>query len=179
MMLLSESVHKATGAPLRNVRTSWPAVYAALRRGGMDSLPSQIGAVATIAVECPPFMPISEWGEHPEYDTGPKAKRLGNTPEPDGDGQRYEGRGFIQLTGRANYYFYGGLLKVDLIAHPERALEPGIAASIFALYWKQRKIAPMCERGDWKAVRRAVNGGLTHYDRFFNVVKALDPEATP
>lgn len=56
------------------------------------------------------------------------AKRLGNTQP--GDGARYCGRGYPQLTGRANYAHAGEALGVDLVNHPERALEPEIAAQV-------------------------------------------------
>jgi putative chitinase len=56
------------------------------------------------------------------------AKRLGNTRP--GDGGRYPGRGYPQLTGAANYAKAGEALGVDLLGHPERALEPDIAAKV-------------------------------------------------
>jgi putative chitinase len=56
------------------------------------------------------------------------AKRLGNTQP--GDGILFPGRGYPQLTGRANYVKAGEALGVDLVGHPERALEPEIAAEI-------------------------------------------------
>lgn len=56
------------------------------------------------------------------------AKALGNTQA--GDGVRFHGRGYVQLTGRANYRRASEELGIDLIAEPERALAPDIAAKI-------------------------------------------------
>ena len=55
---------------------------------------------------------------------------LGNTQP--GDGVRFKGRGYVQITGRLNYQRYAGLLGVDLTAHPERAADPEVAARICA-----------------------------------------------
>lgn len=82
------------------------------------------------------FMPIMEKGGAAylsKYDTGKLAKALGNTPEADGDGIFYAGRGFVQLTGRRNYGLAGAELGLDLLNHPELALERAIAAKI--LVW--------------------------------------------
>lgn len=68
-----------------------------------------------------------------KYDTGPLAAALGNTPEADGDGILYAGRGLVQLTGRRNYREAGKFLGVDLLSHPDLALEPSNAAKI--LIW--------------------------------------------
>jgi putative chitinase len=62
-----------------------------------------------------------------------KAKELGNlTP---GDGAKYAGRGYVQLTGKTNYAKATAKLKslgidVDLVANPDRAMDPAIAAAI-------------------------------------------------
>jgi predicted chitinase len=56
------------------------------------------------------------------------AKRLGNT-EP-GDGVRFHGRGYVQLTGRSNYQKASRLVGSDLVADPDLALDPEIAGKL-------------------------------------------------
>lgn len=53
---------------------------------------------------------------------------LGNTVS--GDGPRFKGRGFVQITGRRNYTIWGRKLGIDLISRPEKASIPEIAAII-------------------------------------------------
>ena len=55
-------------------------------------------------------------------------KFLGNT-EP-GDGPRFKGRGFVQITGRRNYRIWSNKLGINLIDNPEKAALPEIAALI-------------------------------------------------
>lgn len=124
-----------------------------------------IAALATIGVEVNRFEPINEYrnadGSIPSYWHGY-----------DG-GWVYHGRGFIQLTHLYNYRAYGQMLGVDLAGSPELALDPYIAAAVLALYFKQRGIAGMAEAGDWRAVRRAVNGGYNGWDAFALYVNRL------
>jgi putative chitinase len=56
------------------------------------------------------------------------ARRLGNTQP--GDGARFAGRGYVQLTGRSNYARAGRKLNIDLIGQPDLALKPDVAAVI-------------------------------------------------
>ena len=79
---------------------------------------------------------------------------LGNT-EP-GDGPRYRGRGWIQVTGRRNYRTAGLALGVDLEAEPERAAEPEIAWRVAAWFWRSRALADVT---DLERVTRRINGG--------------------
>jgi len=64
------------------------------------------------------------------------AQHLGNTQP--GDGYRYRGRSFLQLTGRANYERYGRLSGVGLIDNPELANDPEAGAKICVAYIKDR-----------------------------------------
>ena len=65
---------------------------------------------------------------------GMKNNGLGNTEA--GDGYKYRGRGFIQLTGRSNYQKIGDIIGEDLIGNPELMNDPGIAAKASAAYFK-------------------------------------------
>ena len=94
------------------------------------------------------------------------ANRIGNGPTESGDGFRYRGRGYLQLTGRDNYRRFGGLIGIDLEADPERAAEPATAWLIAAGYLAIRKRAgktafQWADDDNVEAVTRIVNGG-TH-----------------
>jgi len=85
---------------------------------------------------------------------------LGNTEA--GDGYRYRGRGFIQLTGRANYKAMSDRIAVkgvDLVVEPDRAAEPDIAARIAVAFWKMKALNTAADRDDVGAVTRIINGG--------------------
>lgn len=78
------------------------------------------------------MQPIHERGAKAyfaKYEPGTSiGKNLGNTLK--GDGYRFRGRGYVQITGRANYAKAGKKLGRDLIAKPDDALLPDVAAFI-------------------------------------------------
>lgn len=169
-----EQISHALGVygPLENVRANWPLIQAAIEKQEIDSLPCRIAVLATVAVETGNFSPIKERGG-PAYFTKMYEGRsdLGNT-EP-GDGAKFRGRGYIQITGRLNYTNYGKAIGVDLVGNPDLALDPAIAAEVLALYFRQRNIPRLAELAKWESVRRRVNGGLNNWARFLEYVTAL------
>ena len=63
------------------------------------------------------------------------ARDLGNTTV--GDGAKFAGRGYVQLTGRRNYAKAKAELGIDLIANPDRAMDAEVAAQIMRLGMSQ------------------------------------------
>jgi predicted chitinase len=86
------------------------------------------------------------------------AKILGNTHP--GDGERYFGRGFIQITGRDNYRMAGDAIGIDLVKHPELAAKPDVAAKIAVWYWKTRVKPNVANFNDTTAVTKLINPAL-------------------
>lgn len=76
-----------------------------------------------------------------------------------GDGRRFMGRGYLQITGRANYASYGTLTGQPLTTIPELAEAPLVALNIACLYWKSRKIDDPAGKNDIAEVTRRINGG--------------------
>jgi len=93
----------------------------------------------------------------PKY--SPKtAKILGNKHV--GDGEKYHGRGFIQLTGRDNYRMASQALGIDLLNNPELAERPDVAAKIAIWYWQTRVKPYINNFNDTKAVTQKINPAL-------------------
>lgn len=86
------------------------------------------------------------------------ANRLGNGNEASGDGWRYRGSGYKQLTGRSNYREIGGIVNLDLKGNPELAREPKAAASIAFAFWDARQCSPLADLGDVEGVTERING---------------------
>jgi hypothetical protein len=108
------------------------------------------------------MQPITEYGQQSyfnKYEPGTRiGKALGNTQP--GDGYRYRGRGYVQITGRANYAKAGAKLGVDLIGNPEAALNPDLAARILVRgctegWFTGKKLS---DYSDYVNMRRVVNG---------------------
>lgn len=97
-----------------------------------------------------------------KYDTGTLVARLGNTPALDGDGQRYRGRGLIQITGRQNYQQCSlGLFGDErLLASPELLEQPQWAAESAAWFWAQNGLNELADRDQFNSITRRINGGL-------------------
>ena len=169
----ADQIASVLGCAMDAVEEQWPLLVQAMTEQGIDDRLSLIAALATIGVEVPSFQPINEYGGDAYFTRMYEGRAdLGNTQP--GDGARYHGRGFIQLTGRANYRWYGQLLDLPLEDNPDLALQPDVAARILAVYFAQRDIPGCAARGDWVGVRRRVNGGLNGWSRFIQLVGALE-----
>jgi len=87
------------------------------------------------------------------YNTG-KGKGLGNTQE--GDGGKYIGRGYIQLTGRSNYARYGTMIGQDLLGNPQLLNTPAIAAEVAVKYMLDRCKVAQSDPGYFEAACKAI-----------------------
>ncbi len=169
--------------PVDNVKTNLPHVLEALDEADLVDKTMVLMALATICAETESFQALSERlskfntspGGHP-FDLYDRRRDLGNQGAP--DGERFRGRGFVQLTGRANYQRYGQILGLgnSLIAKPERANEPKFAAALLAHFLKdkERIIKEALLHDDLRAARRAVNGGSHGLDRFTQAYRIGD-----
>ena len=87
-----------------------------------------------------------------------KAKQLGNKKV--GDGARYKGRGYIQLTGRYNYKRAGQALGLPLEQKPELVEKPEVAAQVAIWFWKNRVQPKVDDFGNTPAATKPINSGL-------------------
>ena len=92
---------------------------------------------------------------------------MGNGDEESGDGWKYRGRGFIQITGHDNYASYG-------IADSPDTLDPCDSAGWF---WNTKGLNQIADGDDIMTITRVINGGLNGLDdrknRLANIKKSM------
>ncbi|WP_170113314.1 peptidoglycan-binding protein [Ahniella affigens] len=106
--------------------------------------------------------------------------RLGNTAP--GDGYKYRGRGFIQLTGKDNYAAVGAVAKLDLVNQPDLAAAADSALHVSCAYWDWRNLNPICDQGDFVTLTQKINGGtvgLQDRYRWLSQVQDIVPWPLP
>jgi len=181
-----ESVAKMfPGVPVANITENLPFVLQALADAGLGDKNMILMALATIRAETGNFTPLSEFQSKfntppggPPFSLYDNRHDLGNQGPP--DGANFRGRGYIQLTGRANFLEHGQAigLGTQLIDNPKLANQPDIAAKLLASFLKskEQKIRNALAAGDLKLARKLVNGGshgLAEFTQAFNTGKNL------
>ena len=139
-----------------------PVLNTAMVRYQIVGTLRQAAFIAQVGHESGQFRYVRELGGEQnlsKYDTGSLAKRLGNTPEADGDGQKYCGRGLIQVTGRANYLECGEALGLDLIKQPELLEVPQYACMSAAWFWTTKGLNTLADAGQFDKITQRINGG--------------------
>ncbi|WP_019506017.1 peptidoglycan-binding protein [Pleurocapsa sp. PCC 7319] len=162
-------------APRSNIVKYLPLILNALEKLDLGDRNMVLIALSTIRAESASFAPISEFRSR--YNTTPGKHAfnrydfradLGNGAL--GDGAKYKGRGFIQLTGKANYRRYSRRLGLGtrLVNNPELANDPKIAADLLAYFLKDKEnvIRQDLAKSNLRAARRRVNGGTHGIQQF-------------
>ena len=162
--------------PLADCETYLPGILAALQEYDILEKKVLIGILATVRVETGGLQPIHEWGGESYWQQYEGRQDLGNVNT--GDGVKYHGRGYIQLTGRANYRLYGEKLQVDLENNPDLAMDPSVSARVLACYFKDRGVDAAARAEDWRQVRKLVNGGYHGWDTFAQYIDRAKAQIT-
>jgi putative chitinase len=102
------------------------------------------------------------------------ANRMGNRDEASGDGWRFRGSGWLQLTGHANFFHAGKALGVDFVMNPELVRTPKYAALTAGWFWSTHNCNALAEAEDWTGLTKKINGGtIGLQDRIKHINEAL------
>ncbi|MFW0788040.1 glycoside hydrolase family 19 protein [Gordonia sp. CPCC 205333] len=149
---LTDDDAKATIEPLNR----------AMKDGEINTPLRQAAFLSQLAVESDRWRTTEEYANGDAYEG---RGDLGN--EWPGDGPRFKGRGYIQVTGRENYTQMSGDLGVDFVSDPELAADPKYAYPVSVWYWNSRGINSAADGGDIDLVSQLVNGG--EYGKAHNI----------
>lgn len=100
------------------------------------------------------------------------SNRMGNGDEASGDGYRYRGRGFIQLTGRENYRNIGNRIGLDIENNPDIVSgDVATALKVAADYWDSKNLNKFADKDDIRAITKLINGGYNGLEDRIRLLK--------
>jgi putative chitinase len=135
------------------------SLLTAAKAAGINDATELAQFMAQMAHESGDFRYLQEiWGPTSAQKGYEGRKDLGNTQP--GDGYKFRGRGYVQLTGRANYRAFGGMIGADLENNPDLASQPDIAAKLAVAYWRTRVKSRVRDFENTRAVTKLINGGF-------------------
>ncbi len=104
------------------------------------------------------------------------ANRMGNGNEASGDGYKYRGRGFIQLTGKSNYQALSIATGIDFVSNPDLLLQEANAMVSALWFWKTNGLNELANKDDIRKVTKIINGGyngLPHRTELLKKYKSI------
>ena len=135
-----------------------------------------------------PRTPKRAWGFTPEeaaaYERQPQrianriySNRMGNRDEASGDGWRFRGAGFLQLTGHSNFWHASQALGEDFVMQPELVRTPKYAAMTAGWFWQTHRLNQYADSGDYLTLTKRINGGtigledrIKHYEHAVHIL---------
>lgn len=156
-----ENIVKALpSANQKAAREHFPGILAECQKQGVTDKAQIAYILATTVHESGAGAHLEEFASGSAYEG---RSDLGNNQS--GDGVRFKGRGYVQVTGRNNYTDWSRRLGIDLVGNPEKAEDPAIAARILVQGMKEgtftgKKLSDYIGNGktDFNGARRIVNG---------------------
>jgi predicted chitinase len=141
-----------------------PFLKAAMDEGAINTPRRQAAFLAQVAHESGELHYWEELASGKAYE---RRTDLGNTPEDDGDGPKYKGRGPLQLTGRKNYLEAGAALGLDLVNNPELVATPEVGFRTTVWFWVTHglnQLADLDSEDGFKRITHRINGGYNHLE---------------
>lgn len=110
--------------------------------------------------------------------------RMGNGPMGSGEGYKFRGRGYIQLTGKDNYKALSDAVGVDFVTNPDKLLTEANSMIAAIWFWTKRNLNAYADKDDVKTITKKINGGyhglkertkwVNHYKQEFGYEKDSD-----
>ena len=122
---------------------------------------SAVGLLTIFSKYFPDNKIAINYSKHPERIANRVyANRMGNGSEASGEGWKYRGRGFIQITGKENYFRLANDTDLDCLKNPDILLEEANAMISALWFWNLKGLNTLADKNDIIGITTRINGGL-------------------